>query len=154
MAGKVSFVFGDESIERSNCGFEVENITAVNIDAHITAIATLKTALEAVTHGVIQKSHFTAQTLDYSAVFPADKRAQRENKWFVQMVDSDGHPASMSIPCSNHDVGTLKAAGSDDWNPADAAWVAFVAALEAIAVHPISGLALTVNKITYVGRNV
>lgn len=153
MAGRVNFTINDNTVvnsrpERTNFGFNVNNLTAANWDATETAVGQLITALGNVSIGVIYKTQ-TAQVNENPDVPASSPLAQRENKWRVTMVGG-GETTNFTIGCADL---TLLEANTE--NMADNAQrAALITALEALVTASDGTTPMTVQlPIVFVGRN-
>lgn len=155
MPSRASISYIDHSRERSSVSVEGIDITAANFDAQDAMVTALENAIAAVTLGNrVQTLH---GNLDLGTKDPpADPEAGREEKWLVSYID-DTNPTRVltcELPCPDITDSTLRAANSDDWDPDDAGgkWAAFVTAFENFVRAPFTGSAVTVQKVTRVGR--
>jgi len=131
-------------------GIGIADLTSVNIDAQLALLATLKTAVEAIVIGVLDKEQVVAVTTELAAVPPASGLAQREAKWLVTGVDTQGLNCSIEIPTADL---TLLAAGTKNLSLAAGTGLALKNALDAVWLSKI-GNAVTVSRCIHVGRNI
>lgn len=153
MASKVNANFIDHDVEKSSVSFLIEEIVELNYDELLGVGGTVDTTLAAiagVSIGTYSKKQVIAQDVAISSAPPANKFAQRENKWLVTYVDdTNGKQYQMTIPCANLD---LLQPNSREMNTASGAGATLVAALEAGLRTPDDN-GITVTKIIHVGRN-
>jgi len=156
MAGKIGYTFTDISGENSRTDIYVADLTAGNIAATLaaadpTGTGNLGAAIAALS--LCQPSSYDVLALKApgSATAPTNNYAQRELALMVTYQDNTTNRLyRVSIP--GPDWATIGLAGTDSVNTANAAWTAFVAAFEAIAVSQ-DGNAVTVTGGHLVGRN-
>lgn len=143
----------DYDNEAATASFPGTDLTAANFDAEVALMATLKTALEAITMGNTVKLTRVANVSPMEDVPASDKDAQRERKWLVRYHDSvTFEKATISLPCA--DLSFLDPANRGRAEMGDAAEVdAFVTAFEAY-VQPPGGNVAVVDEIIHVGRNI
>jgi len=148
--GKFSMTYLDHDDERSNVSVSIAELNAGNIAAQLALIATLQAAIEAIVIGALDRTVVSAVTTDLAAVAPASGNAQRETKWLVSGVDTQGLNCSMEIPTADL---TLLPQGSGVLNLAAGVGLALKDALDAVWVSKI-GNAVTVSRCIHVGRNI
>ncbi len=132
----------------------IPTITAANFDAQETLHAALETAVELVVIGAKVKRQKIIEDLGAGG-FAGDTEAQREMKWLVSYHD-DSFPArklSVEMGCADVIDPDLLVANTDLADLTDADWVAFIAAFEGVVVAPYTENAVTIDRITLVGRN-
>ncbi len=132
----------------------IPTITAANFDAQETLAAALETAIELVVIGAKVKRQKIIEDLGAGG-FAADTEAQRESKWLISYHD-DSFPArklSVELGCADLIDEDLLVDNTDMADLTDADWVAFVTAFEAFVVAPYTANAVTVDRITFIGRN-
>lgn len=131
----------------------VAEFTAANYTAQSTAIATLWTAIDAITLGKYLKSEQGNRYIDPNPVAASDEAAQRELKWLVQYHDgTTGRKYSVEIPTADPaqlDPNDRAHAHIGDTDVVDA----FITAFQAV-VKTRDGNAAVVDEITLVGRRV
>lgn len=83
---------------------------------------------------------------------PANQDAQREYKWLCYFSDNvTGKEYMLEVPCSDL---ALLAAGTEAMNLADAgAGQEFKTQFDAFVIAPLTGNAVTLNKVESIGRN-
>ena len=149
MTNSVSWTIADYSDERSTVSVPVGDITALTIAGLLTQIGTLKSAIEGLTSGVIQRESW-GQSTKISNALPASQSAQRESKILVIYEDSVTYELfRMEIPCRN-DANIALIANTDKLDLSDAETAAFVTAFEAIARQ--NGHACNVLEMSVIGR--
>lgn len=148
--GKFSMTYLDHDNERSNASIGIVELNAGNIAAQLALIATLQAAIEAICIGNLDRTVVSAITTDLAAVPPASGNAQRETKWLVSGVDTQGLNCSVEIPTADL---TLLPNGSGVMDLAAGVGLALANALDAVWVSKI-GNAVTVSRVIHVGRNI
>lgn len=153
MAGQLRLTFQDFSTEKSNMRITTTTPTAANLDTWNSNIAALKTALAAITLGVLMSEQRSALLDLIDSDPPTNELAQRESKWLVTYKGNTSEKLFRTeIPTADI-VGHLIAA-SDEADLANADIAAFVAAFEDVVRSPDNGTeACTVLSIRVVGRN-
>lgn len=141
----------DFGSEPTRFGFNIIQLTAANFDAQVALVATLQTAVDAVSYGTF--SGKTIQALDVATgVKATDEDAQRESKWRVTFTDATDPIGNGSFEIGMADL-TLLVAGSGLMNVASGDGAALVTAIENAVVSRL-GNAITVDQIAHVGRNI
>lgn len=152
MARPVSFIkqqFIDYSNEVSHVRLPVTTLTGANFATVTGQVSTLYTAIAALTLGNQKDTSLQANQNIGAPTPPTSPDAQREKKWLVRYHDASNRRFSVEIPCA--DLSKL-ATNSDQINPTDSAWLAFITAFEAVVVSPDDGSAVTVDGAQFVGR--
>lgn len=147
---KLSLSYKDHDRELGNVGFRFTELSAANFDAQNTLMDSLITAVGNVQVGVLEVETRIATRTDNNALPPADPYAQRETKWLVRARDSAGDAVQFEIPCADLSLLILNTSNMDLTGGAGAA---LVTALEA-GVLSKAGLAVTVDEVIHVGRNI
>lgn len=142
----------DYNKEKSTVRFRVTPITAANFEAQQTLRAAFGVAMAGICGGVINKYQWMLE--DFTSEDPAsDPLDQREIKWLVVYKDDvTAQTYSVELPCADLtqlDPNDRAHANIGDAGPVDA----WIAAFEAFALSP-DGNAVTVQEITFVGRNI
>jgi len=166
MAGGLGgFTMLDYSKERSSLSFHTGAVTAVSLPGLLTQFGALRTAIEGITLGVMNKESLMVFSTKLSNTPPTDENAQIERKWLVTYEDNlpffddpvnaipnegFGKLFQLEIPTAEL-VGRLLP-NSDEADLADTGIAAFVTAFEAIARSSYGGT-VNVVKITAVGAN-
>lgn len=153
--GKTIVTIADHTAEVSTVTFPGSDLTALNFDAELALIATLRTALGAVQRGLELKYSIVAKVSPQAVGRSADEEAQREEKALVRFYDSvTFERATLEIPCAdmglqnpNH-PGVFYLDGAPD---NEAVWDTFVTAFEAYVSGP-GGNAPVVEEVIHVGR--
>lgn len=148
--GKYNLTYLDHDSERSNMGIGIVDLDVNNITAQLALLATLKAAVEAIVIGSLDKEQVIAVTTELAATPPASGLAQREAKWLVTGVDTQGLNCSIEIPTADL---TLLAAGTKNLDLSAGTGLALKDALDACWVSKI-GNAVTVGRVIHVGRNI
>lgn len=147
--GKWNYQIIDHDSEGSTVGVTIADINAGNIAGTLAALATLAAAVDAVVVGTPRQEQVIAVTTEIAGVAPASGWAQRETKWLVSGVDSQGLSCTLEIPTADL---TLLAGGAKNLDISAGAGLALANALNAVWLSR-AGNAVTVSKITHVGRN-
>jgi len=148
--GKANWSTIDHDGEGSSIGVRVVDLNAGNIAAQLTAIGLLETALKGVSLAGFTKLDVLAVTTLIGDPQPVDGMAQRETKWLVSGSDTAGFSTTIEIPGADLD---LLPAGSANLDLSAGAGLALKNALEAVW-RSKQGNAVTVNRVTHVGRNI
>jgi len=154
MTHKAIFQLLDYSNEKTTSTVYVGPITAGTIAGFLTAFGTLRTAIEAITLGVVSKESWVGDDTVLSNTPPTDAEAQREKKWLVR------YTGDTTDKIYTLEIGTAELGGSHLQPMSDMAdltetdMAAFVTAFEAIARTPDDDTeTVTVQSIQFVGRN-
>lgn len=165
MPGRGSFTMLDYSEEKSTIGYHTADITAGTLPGTLTQIGSLRTAIEGITLGVMNKESLMVFDTVLSNTAPTSELAQVESAWLVQYEDNQaffdaptnaipnegfGKLFTVTIPTADI-VGRLLPA-SDEADLTDTQIAAFITAWEALVHSPYGGT-VNVTKITFVGRN-
>lgn len=164
--GRLSFSLRDYSKENSGFTIHTGAVTAISLPGLLTQIGNFRTAMDAVTDGVIAKEKLTAFDSNLSVAVPSDPTAHRERKWLVRYRDNQpffddpinaipneafGETFWFTMPTAKFTADTLLP-NSDLADLTDPLWTAFITAYQAIARSPAGGT-VTVYEIEAVGRN-
>lgn len=152
MPSRATLSYADYDSEVGTVSLRGADLTAVNFDAQVTALATLAASIASITLGA-QLSNTLARN-NIVGIGPAsDPAAQRETKWLVQYHDDVTFKRyTAEIPCADHDQldpNDRAHAHIGDGSVVDQ----FVTDFEAFVVSE-AGNAVTIDEITLVGRNV
>lgn len=150
---RMNYTQADFSGEKTVMGVDIATVDAANFDTSIAAVLALETAMADVALGAKIKREVILQSLG-SLTSAVDSEAQREMKWLVQYHDN-GFPLRKlvaEIGCADIINASLLVAGTDIADLTATEWLAFIAAFEAVALAPFTGNAVTVDRITLVGR--
>jgi hypothetical protein len=147
--GKAIVKFKDFDNEGSNVAVRIVDLTAGNIAAQIALVDTLETALAGVTRGAVSGRDVLASTREDAYTLPVDGDAQRETKWLVSGVDSEGFNCSLEIPTADL---TLLTSGTKNLSISAGAGAALADALNDMW-RSKQGNAVTVTSIIHVSRN-
>lgn len=142
--------------ETSNIAFTTYQITAANTVAWDALFATFKTDTDNILLGVQKKEAVFIHDNVLSGSLPSDNFARRENKLLVRYSEnSSGEKFRMEIPTPDNTALTFESGDANFVVIADGGvMAAWVASWEAIARAPTTGLAVSVDSIEYVGRNI
>lgn len=150
----VSYTYLDFSGEQSRVSFDILTLNAGNFAGQTGPVVeggALEAALSALSLCTLQKVNVSAISEETGNVAPVSPYAQREHGLLVTYQDTvNGKKYSLTIP--GPDYANLAIAGTDQVNPAAAAWTAFVTAFEANA-HSELGNTVTVLGGRFVGRS-
>lgn len=151
--GKTSIQMRDYGNEASVSTFTVATLTAANFDAQATLRGALQSAILGISAVDMLAKIELGNTILNTVVGDDNPLAQRENKWLVQYHETAA-PAvkgTVTIPCA--DLAQLDPNDRAHAEIGDAGVVdAFVAAFEAYVLSE-NGNAVTIDEITFVGRN-
>ena len=148
--GKWNYSIVDHDDESSGVGVNTVDLNSGNITAMLTLFDALRTAIDAIIIGTPRQESVSAIVTDIPGVIPADGFAQRETKWLVSGVDTNGLSATIEIPTANLD---LLPGGTGVLNLAATEGLALKTALDAVW-RSRNGLAVTTSKVIHVGRNI
>ncbi|MCK4958112.1 MAG: hypothetical protein KAT00_01905 [Planctomycetes bacterium] len=151
---RMTYSQNDYSGESTVLTVSVSDINAANFDAQETLHAALETAIELVVIGAKVKRQKIIEDLGAGG-FAADTEAQREMKWLISYHDNSfpARKLSVEMGCADTIDPDLLVANSDMAELSDADWVSFITAFEAVVVAPYTANAVTIDRITLVGRN-
>lgn len=129
--------------------FTGADLNAGNIVAQSAAADLVRTTMEAITLGGLEKRQLVAWVNDLK-VEATDPFAQREMKWLVRYHDTvTTEPQRLEIPCA--DLQYLDPNASDRILMSDPDVAAFVAAFEAFQLSD-AGNPVEIDQIVFVGR--
>lgn len=153
MGGIAQFTLLDYSNERSSFEVNVGDITAVSLPGFLTDFGALRTAVEAITLGVVAKESWIGDRTTLSSTPPTDPLAQRENKWLVRYTgDTSGKVFQLEIATAELAGGHLLPM-SDFADLTETDMAAFVTEFEGIARTPDDDTeTVTIQSIQFVGR--
>ena len=154
MPSSAFFTWLDRSAEKASMSFRIADFAGdgSNYAGDLTALATLESALDTITDGVIAEESIVATRTRLTNAVPAT--GKREQKWLVRYEDvAERRVYTLEIPCAL-DGSMPMATNSDfvDMNATSAARDALITAIEAWVVAP-NGNAINVISIESVGRN-
>lgn len=153
MPGSLKFTFQDYSREKSNITFYTDDVTNANLDTIDTLSSALKSAIDGVTLGNINKRVLNAIDAVEDPGPSTDPLSGREAKWRLILQDSvTGEQFFPEIPCADFS-GTKLQTNSDQANLSDAAWVSLKGAIDGNYNSPNTGNSLLLIGATRVGRN-
>lgn len=129
-------------------GFNILPLTAGNIVASQAAVAAMAAALNNLTLGVLNTDNITVST-SVSAGGPSGV-ANRGQKWIItaQEVSGDLNKFTYTIPAGDD---SKALAGTNNYDPANADWIAFIAAFNGKFYSP-AGTALNFVSAKLGGR--
>lgn len=151
MASLLKLSFVDHDDEKSNVAFNMPDVNAGNFTAQDTAMDTVRNAVEGVLITNLAKEERVFEVVDTGAGLPANGFAQRETKWLVSYQDDvTGKKSTRELPGADL---ALLVSNEQVMEIASGAGQTLVTALEAEIISD-EGNAITVLKITHVGRNI
>ena len=146
------FVLLDYSEKTSTMRFNFGAITAVSIGGFLTQFGALRTALDGITLGTIQKERWVGDSTVLDNTPPNNFNAVRELAWLVEYegeTDSRGlHTCRIATPDTDKTY-----PGRDIADYTDPDIEAFITAFEALVVDPITGVNFVVTEMFLVGQN-
>lgn len=154
MPSRASWKIADYSGEASSVTLVGPTLSGATYDAQIAEVAAIRSALDAITLGVIQTEQVVAVATTISGANAADPYAQRELKLLFSYEDTvTGEKGTFTVPAPDLTALTT-IEGSDVIDLGDAGvGAAFVVAVEGWA---LSGAGNTINILSarIVGRNI
>jgi len=142
----------DESLETSSVEIRIRDMTAATIAAVLTELATLGTAVDNLSSGLMIKSAATQDRSNFNSAPPTDPNAQRERKWLVRYQDTVNLKyGQVEIPVAFVDA-NVKLANSDRADFTDAKWTSFITAYE-LTARSVDGNVVNILEAILVGRN-
>jgi len=153
MTSKVIFFTHDRSGEKSSVAFTLRDAASGGeYNNRLTEIGTLQAALDAMCLSDFASYDFISRTYLETGSLPTSPYAQREQRALFDCVAANGERFKVGIPCP--DLDNMGLPGTDAINLTDPQVSAYVATLEAEAVSPRFGTALTVigGKIVGIGN--
>lgn len=150
MASKLNLTFVDHDGETSTAGFHGPNLDVNNIVAQAALMDAMVAATAGISVGNLKKDSRTLSETKFNVANAASNWAQRETKWLVRAVDSQGFPASVEIPAADLD---LRSVGTQYLDVTTAEGIAFIAAFNAYAKSQ-RGDDLTFVEAVAVGRTI
>lgn len=151
MAGSFVYTLIDHDGETSGVSVRMPEVTDVNYSTAESQIASLISALDAVTLMNPVKDTRTYVVTPYSGALPANGFAQREAKFVVFYTDTAGNKGTIEIPGADL---SLLVPGQDVIDISNAgAGLNLANALEALHLSK-QGNAITIDQISHAGRNI
>lgn len=151
MAVQTSFGGLDYSIERTNTGVWMADLTSANFDGQVLLQDNIQVGIQGISLIAYQGKSYPANVVITESVPPGDVNAQREKKWRVSYADNvTGRRYALEV--GGADLALLQA-NSDLMDLALPGPAAFVANFEAGALS-LAGNAVTVIEIRFVGRTI
>jgi hypothetical protein len=148
--GSYNLTFLDHDSETSSVSLNTPDLNAGNIAAQLALFADVRDAIEAICIGTLRQEKVSAIVTDIAGVAPANGFAQRETKWLVSGVDTNGLSATLEIPTANLD---LLPSGSGVLDLTAGEGLALKTALD-LVWRSRNGLSVEVSKVIHVGRNI
>ena len=140
----------DYSGKKADVGIYFPDLNAGNITAQLGLMDDLRDAIEGVSIGNLQSDSRLASETKFAVSNPTDPFAQREFKWTVRCVETNGNPAGFEIPCA--DLQFLSP-NTDKLDTTTTEGAALVSAINA-GVLSNDGEALTFVQADVVGRSI
>jgi len=142
----------DYSLEVGRTRVHMGPITAGTIAGALTQMGALRTAIAAITKGVVASEQWVGDNTNLSNAAPTDEEAQRETKWLVlYQGDTSLKKFQITIPTADFQGRLLPE--SDKADLTETSMAAFVTAFEAIARTPDSDTeTVTVLEIRVAGK--
>lgn len=146
--------FLDYSGETSPVTIHHGAITPVNLAGFLTEFGQMRSAIDGISIGTIQKEKWVGDDTLLSNALPANAFAQRELKWLVRYRDTTSNKIyNIEIPCADP-TGRL-VAGTDKADLTETNMAAFVTRFESFGRSPESDTHnVAVQEIILVGRNI
>jgi hypothetical protein len=147
-----TFTILDYSEEKSPTSFSFGGVTALNIAGFLTQFGALRTAVQGIITGVVQKEKWVGDDTVLSNVPPTDTAAQIELKW---LVTYEGATTNKKFRYEIPTPDTSKLIpGTDQADLTDTDIAAYITAVEALAKSPDDDAeGINVLGINLVGRN-
>jgi len=143
MTSKVVFYTHDRSGEKSSLALTIRDAsTGGEFNNRLAEVAAFQAALEAMCLTDFQSYDYISATYQELGTLPTSPYAQREQRALFDCVAANGERFKVGIPCP--DLDNLGQPGTDAINLTDPQVAAYVSTLEAEAVSPRFGTALTV----------
>lgn len=148
---QIGATYMDYSEEKSGFDVDIYALTAANLPNFLTQMDTFLDAVQTLSLGALQKTHWTGDITTYSGAPPTDLNAHRERKWRVNYEDT------VNLSKFHFEIPVALVTGqlipnTDKANMATAQWVALIAAAEALMRSP-DGNVINILGATLVGRN-
>ena len=141
----------DSSNEIGKTDFNVGDLTAITLPTALTQMGNLRSAIEAVTLGVVSASRWGDNDIVSNAI-PTDGEAQRGKKWNVLIEDNITHLKTTNyIPTADLSLLPDAPGGGKQEDLVLTAGVGqdLKEAIEALVKYPGTGNAVTVLRIYY-----
>jgi len=148
--GKLNLTFVDYSSETSSVGIHFPDLTAGNYAAQIVLMDDLRDAINGVSLGNLQKDSRLAVEQRFAVGNAVNPFAQRELKWLVRCVDTNGNAVTFEIPCADL---ALLSPNTDTLDVTTPEGAAMVAAINAGA-RSNDGETVTFVEAVVVGRSI
>lgn len=154
-----SFTFVDNSKERTTFSVPIADMDAANHDTQVAAVAALQADVEALTLGALGKRTITHSSLDYAYTIPTSAYANRESGVAFTMKGAvePSNQVRVTLGAPDLDKFPFVAAQSDivsaPFSGLHADLAGLITELENIVVHPVTGEAMTVDRMEKIGRN-
>jgi len=144
---------GNGEPESSSFRIAVQDLTAANVAATQTALATLASAIDAVVIGQLASERLTFEDTFVSANIAASQLAQRENKLLLRYHSTTVPPVKYQVSLPTFDLTTLPS-GSEFLDLTAGVGLALKTAFEAVARAPgDSAETVILDSAQFVGRN-
>lgn len=151
MTDKLTFLRKDSASQNTSTIFHTIDYTAANFDVVNSAVNTLQSALDGLTHSTTQIKTISIQTKDPFAT----KAGQRELKWLLRMDEaSTGKRLSREVGPADTSVPTVVVGNRTFVDPGSAEFAAVSNAIANANIKSEDGNALSLVEIELVGRNI
>ncbi len=149
-AGRFRLSLGDWDSQKRQLSFDSVVVTAANHDAQKASHDALVAAIMDVTLGTLDFEEFVADREQIRPFVRAAAMSAQVNIEFVVTYEDDVTLTqhNVRVPTADLEDDTLWTIGTNEWDPTDAKWVAFIAAFEAHVMSPL-GNAVSVVKVVY-----
>lgn len=155
MASTHTITYKDFTGQLARMTVHIQQLTAANYDAVSTDLAALRTALDALTIGNLQRYQTVANVVRVSDGKASELMARRENKIALTYEDDVTHELyTVELPCADisDDAAFWEGANSEYVDTSHALWTALETAW-ADVVESKAGNATTLRSGRFVGRN-
>lgn len=148
MPAKLNLTFVDYAGKSATVGVHFPTLTSGNFTVQSGLMDDLVAAIEGVSIGNLQKDSRLAGETKFAVGNAANAFAKRSIKWLVRLVDTNGNPTTLEIPCADL---SFAATNTDKLDTGTSEGAALVAALNA-AAKSNDGETLTYVEAVAVGR--
>lgn len=156
---KANLTYIDNSKERTSFSVPIAEITAANHDTQVAAVAALQADIDLLTLAAPAKKSITHSDVDYVYTVPTDEYANREAGVMFTLQGAVNPKNKVRVTLGAPDLSKFPfvTAQSDivevPFGTIHADLSGAITELENVVVHPISGEAMTVQRMEKVGRN-
>lgn len=162
--GRMTFTMIDHDEEKSSFSINVGAVTAGTLPGLLTATGTLRTAIDGITLGNVNRESLSVFETPLTQEPPANELAQVESAWLIVYEDVSEYldPGTNVVPNPGYhklftaQLGTADYVGrlvpnTDQADLTETNMAAFVSAFEATAISPYGG-SVEIRQIRQVGR--